>query len=366
MSGAFAPPEEASVLSLHARAAAGRINLGRSRFVAAVWPVSVVGDDGQLLMSPDTLLHAVGDAGDSIVKRAVTRQPPERAGRGTGVDRQKDWRRGLANVDLESIAKPIRELGVDSHACKSLDDAYELAQAVVSGKDNHFRRMELTIQLLKISREYHQPIMQRWSSRGYPPLTEYAPFTAHVVAVELFFLFAIASHQIGTSRSSNRIDIAYLYYLPFCMMFVSNDKLHRRCAPYFLREDQEFVWGPELKTDMAAINEHFMAYPDSEKDRGIMAFASRAPSIDGSLTRRLRSRFLTIGYDDQPVVDPPPKDDPRTKELLRMTRKWENAPDSENNEQLPDDPEMISIARKIRMKKGSWWQLPKDLDVDQE
>lgn len=320
--------------------------------------------NGQIPMSGGRAVQSAGKVGvlyeGSLEAEAFARW---QQGRFSDIERgmARKWREGLHAIDLESIAKTLREIGLDARTCKSLAAARELAQSVVAGREKHFQRMELAINLLKIPREYHQAIVERWSSIGYPPLIEYAPYVAHVVSVELFFQFALAAHQIGTERASNRIDIAYLHYLPFCMMFVSNDKLHRRCAPHFLRDDQEFVWGPDLKNDLARINEHFMAFPDSEKERGIMAFAGRAPDIEGSVTRRLRSQFMSPGFDDQPEIEPPPKDDARTREILSMTKKWQDAPDAEVPQQFSDEPEMISVARSVHKKKGSWWQLSKDL-----
>ena len=43
-----------------------------------------------------------------------------------------------------------------------------------------------------------------------------------------FFHVAVGKKLISPDRLSNRVDIAYLYYLPFAMVFVSNDKLHKR------------------------------------------------------------------------------------------------------------------------------------------
>ena len=273
------------------------------------------------------------------------------------------WRAGLGQIRLDEHAKPLRQLGIDARTCRSLEAARDLALSVVSGHDNHFYRMQLAIEILDIPRQYHQTIIERWAAHRYPSITDYAPYVAHVISVELFFLFAIAAHQIGGERASNRVDIAYLHYLPFCQVFVSNDKLHKRCAPLFLRDDQEFVWGPELKADLSRINDHFMTFPDSEKDRGIMAFASRAPDIADSLTRNLRSQFLGPGYDDRPDVIPPTKDDPRSKELLDAITNWDEPSDLEA---LTSDPEFMSIERRVRRKKGSWYQVPRDLQNEEE
>jgi hypothetical protein len=67
---------------------------------------------------------------------------------------------------------------------------------------------------------------------GRRPLNEFAPYAAHVVTVELFLQFALAAHLIASNRPSNRTDIAYLFYLPFCTLFASSDNLHRRTAPH--------------------------------------------------------------------------------------------------------------------------------------
>lgn len=274
----------------------------------------------------------------------------------------RNWRSALGEVDLDSIAESIREIGINASTCKSLEAAHNLATSVVSGQNKHFQRMKLMMKILAIPQEYHRPIIERWSAMHYPPLSKYTPYVAHVVSVELFFHFALAAQQIGTKRASNRIDIAYLYYLPFCHVFVSNDKLHRRCTPLFLRSNQEFVWGQELKNDLTRINSHFMAYPDSEKERGIMAFASGAPNLEGSVVRRLRERFMAPGYDDRKENKLRKRDTQKSDELMEMLKEWQNSPNAENAMQT--EPEMISISRKVHKKKGSWWQLPKDFPDD--
>ena len=47
----------------------------------------------------------------------------------------------------------------------------------------------------------------------------------HMFSVDFFFHLAIAADLISRVRpegkADNKVDIAYLYYLPFCMVFVS-------------------------------------------------------------------------------------------------------------------------------------------------
>ena len=72
-------------------------------------------------------------------------------------------------------------------------------------------------------------------------MPDFAPYAAHVLTVELFFYLALSAGLISGDRPSNKIDIAYLYYLPFCMVFVSNDNLHAKTVPLFTDENRIFV-----------------------------------------------------------------------------------------------------------------------------
>lgn len=276
----------------------------------------------------------------------------------------KQWREGLQRIDLKTIANTLRDIGIDNTTCRTLEDARAMARTAVSGRDKPFARIALVMSILDVPHQHQTDIVKRWAILGYPPLIQHAPYTAHVLSVELFFQFALAAHLIGTERASNRVDIAYLNYLPFCMMFVSTDDLHRRCAPHFLRPDQQFVWGPALKEDLRRINEHFIALPDSVKEQGIMAFAQVPPKRDGSLVRELRAQFLTPGYDEQLPVRVPEGE--QGGELVQHLNAWSSAPtasmdvsDGDN-----DELEMMALERKVHRKKVSWYQVPKGLPED--
>ena len=97
-------------------------------------------------------------------------------------------------------------------------------------------------------------MLDRWNHSGNSPIFGFAPYTAHVLSVDLFFCNGLGADLIGRERPTNKIDIAYLYYLPFCMAFTSRDKLHGRTAPLFLAAGQVFIHGDELKADPAKLD----------------------------------------------------------------------------------------------------------------
>lgn len=285
-------------------------------------------------------------------------------------DMASDWREQLANLDLESIAKNLREIGIDGSTCKDLNDAYQIASTIVRGAEKPFQKMALVFAFFGISdRRMQHEILQRWDLYSRRPLNEFAPYAAYVLTVDLFFHIAIASHQISSERPSNRVDIAYLYYLPFCHVFVSSDRLHRRSVEPFLRDGQVFVWGPDLKQDLANLNQHYSDLPEEVKELGVMRFAGTPPLEGGFLTTEIWNR-IHPGWKPRPVEreERVIKDPEREAALVAKLRKLADAPPiaPEEVDFDPSDPESLTIERTIAKKKGRWWQIPKNLkDSDQ-
>lgn len=273
----------------------------------------------------------------------------------------KGWRVQLQSADVSTVPNHLRTLGIDPQTCRSLESARDVAASLVRGADQRFERMALALALLKIGPHDAYRILERWSICGYPPLAAYAPYVAHVVTVELFFNIALAAGLISDQRPSHKVDIAYLHYLPFCMVFVSSDRLHRSCAPLFLRDNQDFVWGADLKDDLNRIDRHFRTFPDEEKEKGIMAFAGTAPDLSDSLVRRLRSRHLAPGVDDPKPQER--RNPPTDKKLVHELTSWKDAPEVSDFGSGAADPDIqiMSIERNVSKRRGSWWQLPKDL-----
>lgn len=289
-------------------------------------------------------------------------------GRFLEVERQfaQTWRSALSNMDLLAISAGIRAMVTDAEKCKSLEQAKNMADEIVNAQARPVDILKLVFIFLDIPIQFERTILEKWSAAGYPPFSVYAPFAAHVLTVEIFFQIALGAHLISTERPSNRVDIAYLFYLPFCMLFVSTDKLHRRCAPLFLRSNQDFVWGDELKADLKQLNEHYLKLPETEKESGIMRFASKPPETGDYLVAKLWDRHLHSwrGKSPDPLVRNPEKE----KELVDHLKRFSKAPtlSPQDVDFHPDDAEMLSIQRLVRRRKGSWWQIPKDLKVTDE
>lgn len=117
----------------------------------------------------------------------------------------------------------------------------------------------------------------RYLAQRAPSIRDYAPYTAHVLEIELLFRFAQERGLISRDRASNRVDIAYLNYLPFCNVFVSTDRLHAATAPLFMREGQAFVKGAEMKADLRKNKRSQPASAAGGAREGHHAFCAEAP-----------------------------------------------------------------------------------------
>jgi hypothetical protein len=270
------------------------------------------------------------------------------------------FRRALSTLDLTAQRDILHSFGIDQKIVKSLADAKAIAAEIANGEDKAFQRLRMLVTLFDVPAHLHETILRRWNETGRLPLSKFAPYAAYAMTVELFFQLALANaNLISTEKPSNRMDIAYLFYLPFSQVFVSNDKLHQKCAPLFLREDQEFVWGIDLKADLARMNAQYLTLPESERERGVMAFAHLPPKTGDFLTAQIYDRFgkhwregsYEVSLDDEArkaVAD----------DIFSLIESTETTP-------VPDDPDdpifhVRTLARSVYKRKGSWWQLPKD------
>lgn len=276
----------------------------------------------------------------------------------------KIWRDIVSNLNFDVIAKSFQALGINPNTCRSLNEAKAIAESIVNKSAQSQGRMKnLFLPLLGISNDLADNVLKRWRYYGSPSLSIYAPYAAYVLTVDIFFYIAVAAKLIAPEKVTNKIDLAYLFYLPFCMVFTSFDRFHEKCLPLFLRNDQIFIWGADLKADLVKINCYYDGLPESEKEKGLSVFASRPPKDDGFLITRLWDRFLPGWRKSAEFI--PPKDNEATKRIMGQIKEVANAKPLKP-EQVDFDlsnPDSMIIKRRLSKRRGKWWQLPKDIEV---
>ena len=180
----------------------------------------------------------------------------------------------------------------------------------------------------------------------------------------MFFQLGIAADLISRDRPSNKIDLAYLYYLPFCMVFASNDKLHARSVPLFLRPDQTFVAGVGLKADLGRLNRRYSALPEEIKNLGTIKFAAYPPTDEDSLVSNHWDKYLPT-WRQSALAAQKPIDEEAEKALVAKINDFaENAiPADPNADFDSDDANSVLVGTMAAVRKGRWRRFPQEIDA---
>ncbi len=283
------------------------------------------------------------------------------------VERQfaKTWRQSLGNIDIVAIKEVLNAFRIDYSRCKNLTDAKALASASLEISGYSFNRFKLIFQLLGLPEELLLKVFIQWGLLSCPHLTIFAPYASFVLTIELFYYIVAASNLISQKSVTNKIDLAYLYYLPFCMIFVSTDRFHQRCAPLFMRDDQKFIWGQDLKSDLGKIDKFYSQLPDHEIEKGLPQFAKYPPEDEDFLVAKLWDSFLGPWRTERKKAVNLTKE-ANDKIIERFKKLAEGKPMKPSQVDFDiSNPDSMIIHRSYRRRRGKYYQVPKGLkDID--
>jgi hypothetical protein len=273
----------------------------------------------------------------------------------------KSWREGLSNINLEDKYLLFQRYFILGKP-KTLEDVKKMTDEIIDGI-NQEDVFIFGMWLVGVPFHSQQQVLKRWKDIGKIPIRKFAPYFSYVLSVDLFFYLAIAADLIGRGRASHKIDVAYLYYLPFCQIFTSNDKLHAQIINYFLTENQIFISGRELKEDLKALDEHYDALPSEVRSRGVSSFAMFPPQDKFFLICKLWDKYMARDWRKRDVNL---KLSPNTKvpeDLIKELKQMEKAAKSSNPDIAidSDQAEHIVIKRMVRGIKGKWTRFPPEV-----
>jgi hypothetical protein len=272
------------------------------------------------------------------------------------------WRKNLSGVDFTAIYNAFQRY-YQKGKPKELSQVKKFADRIIDGADQE-GSLIFGLSLLGYPPGSRAVIGQRYRDVGKPPLRDFAPYFCYLYSVELFFNLGIAADLISKERPSNKIDLAYLYYLPFCQIFTSTDNLHEKVVPLFLREDQSFVKGPELKADLRKLDEHYSALPNGVKAEGLYHFAKDPPTEGDFLVSKLYDRHRPGWRKAKTERKELPKE---LQEALvqMMNRIDKDSRSADPRERITmEETEFIQITRQVHSKKGKWVRIKPDAKKD--
>ena len=183
------------------------------------------------------------------------------------------WKKTQKNLDLNALAESLKK---HFAAIPKFKDLQQLKDAIVRQLDSVGTEYPAFLMEQISSRFLDTPLEQEiclgwWKSESdkkgeliHPK--QLVPYSYYLYTVELFYNLGLAQGLIKSAKKSKtHIDLQYLYYLPFCMTFASDDGEHKKMVPPFLADNQNFMSGKELKADLSKILAEFDDLSDEEK-----------------------------------------------------------------------------------------------------
>jgi hypothetical protein len=271
----------------------------------------------------------------------------------------KQWRRSLTRINLKEMADyAMAHLG-PWRKPRTLEDGRQLAQTMIDSLDPEYLfRFGIELFGLAAATDW---VMNDWTNKRRPPLTEYAPYFVFMLTINLFFYLVLQTQLLSKVKESHAIDLAYLYYLPFCSVFTSKDNFHVQVAPLFLAPDQTFVNGIDLKDDLKRLNNHYTALPPEILKTGLSSFAHVPPGDVTYLTTRLWDKYMP-GWQvmlNRPAKEPMSRDE--EKKLVEKINRLSQSPDLQTHDERDIDKLQYAVVeRRIFPKKGKYWRYPEN------
>lgn len=161
-------------------------------------------------------------------------------------------------------------------------------------------------------------------------------------------------------KQSHQVDLAYLYYLPFCSAFTSKDNFHKQIVPLFLTPEQTFINGTELKEDLAKLVAHYESLPEKVLKTGLIHFAAHPPEDSAAfLTTRLWDKHLPRWREIRAA--PNARDPDEEKRLVEQINRETDSPELQpHDEEDIDKMDYATIRRMVHPQKGRWLLFSED------
>jgi hypothetical protein len=298
----------------------------------------------------------LGDQKGLVFKRSMELEALERwTGRQfLEVERNiaKEWRRSLTRVDFDAMVKAVMgELGHLRNP-KTLADAKQIADTIIDNMDPEWL-LRFGLDLLGVP-EATDFVVNDWTAKRRPPLRDHVPYFVFMLTINIFFCLVLQTQLLRNVKASHHVDLAYLYYLPFCSVFTSKDNFHAQIVPLFLGPMQTFVHGIEFKEDLKKLDAYYSALPEDILKTGLINFAAYPPEDMTFLTTQLWDKYLPRWRSSMSEAkrDRDPESD---KRLLERLKQLSESPDLQpHDERDIDKLNYVTVHRRVYPRKGKW------------
>jgi hypothetical protein len=264
----------------------------------------------------------------------------------------KWWRRSLTSIDLDAMATAVMgEIG-PWRKPKSLQDARQMADTIIDNMDPEWL-IRFGLNLLGAP-EAVESVANEWIQKRRPSLRDHLSYFVFMLVINIFFCLVLPTQLLSNVKPSHKIDLAYLYYLPFCSVFTSKDNFHADIVPLFLSPEQTFISGIDLKEDLKRLVAHYESLPEDVLKTGLIHFAAYPPDNTGFLVTRLWDKYLP-GWRAARDMPKPVLGPEEEKRIVEEINRQTDSPDLQpTDERDTDRMDYATVRRMVHPQKGRW------------
>ena len=202
----------------------------------------------------------------------------------------EQWRSEIDKINLASWHQDLDDQ-LKRLKSKSFDDILTFVEDVLNNPKYQFELLQFLVKLANVSVENSTKIFNQWNNCDMPQIINFSEYGYYCLKVYLIFWWALYSGLVGP-RSTHCVDLHYLYELPFCRIFSSNDKFHKNLSRLLLTDQQIFITGQDLKSDLKRIEE----YVDSLSEEDIIRPCPfpYPPDWEDSFTNQVWRKYVPL------------------------------------------------------------------------
>ena len=205
----------------------------------------------------------------------------------------RQWRHALTSIDLDAMAQNVFECLRSMAKAEVVTRSRKMADTIVDSMDPEWL-IRFGLNLLGAP-EAVECVVNEWTKKRRPTLRDHLPYFVFMLTINIFFCLVLPTQLLSKVKPSHMIDLAYLYYLPFCSVFTSKDNFHADIVPLFLSPEQTFINGIELKEELTRLVAHYETLPEDVLKTGLIHFAAHPPDDTGFLITRLGTSTCQAG-----------------------------------------------------------------------
>lgn len=202
------------------------------------------------------------------------------------------WREKSKNFDLTGYRTGFEHIGIKIPPVKTYSEIKESTDALLADQTLQAKFLYWLLAICtKLERSTKESIARRWNRSPERYIQGFAPYAHYCLRVYLTFVIGLESN-LFSKRPTNRLDLEYCFYFPFCHAFTSKDNFLIQIAPLLLEPSQDFVKTIELKADLARLAEEWQGLSPEQKRERSMHYGKRPLPDRNSVISRLWEKHM--------------------------------------------------------------------------